>query len=178
MNVGLPTRTLFDTLDLHEEKDLHKVLQQLHNLHKHVNQQTNSPDRPIRPRSNSRLLHADSSTPGLVTAPTPFPTHTLNFKSIARTSREAVSPTPPIVPSVTSLELDVMIKEELKHSPELERMARNWIESVLGEPFPSTSFAISLKSGVILCKLMNKLKPGEMSRINQSNIAYAQMVHI
>jgi hypothetical protein len=171
MNLGLPTRTLFDTLDLHEEKDMNKVLQQLHNLHKHVDQ-INSPDKSTRPRSNSRS--PATSTNELLTPPLPFPTQTLKQLPF-RKSRECISPTP-TTPSVTSLELDVQIKEELKHSPELERMARNWIEAVLGEPLPFPSFVQSLKSGVVLCKLMNKLQPGEIPRINQSNIAYAQMV--
>jgi hypothetical protein len=37
---------------------------------------------------------------------------------------------------------------------------QGWVESVIGESFPG-SFSESLKDGVILCKLLGALKPGE-----------------
>ena len=54
-------------------------------------------------------------------------------------------------PSVSSLESDIATKEELKYNPELERMAKKWIEDVTGEVFQD-SFVQSLRSGVLLCK--------------------------
>jgi hypothetical protein len=74
-------------------------------------------------------------------SPVPNPTATSSNAAAANTTTV-----------VTSLEADVKIKEELKHNPELERMAKEWIEKVIEEPFPHPSFVQSLKSGVILCK--------------------------
>lgn len=46
------------------------------------------------------------------------------------------------------------IQERLqsKYSVEREQQAREWIESTIGESFPSEDFHESLKDGVILCK--------------------------
>ena len=54
-------------------------------------------------------------------------------------------------PSVSNLSNDIAVKEELKHNPELERMAKEWIEAVLNEKLED-DFHESLKSGSILCR--------------------------
>jgi hypothetical protein len=88
---------------------------------------------------------------------------------------------PSVVPSnasVSSLEHDIATKEEFKYLPELERSARQWIEKIVGDIQPNLTFPQYLKSGVILCKLMNALKPGIIPKINEQNIAYMQMENI
>ena len=47
----------------------------------------------------------------------------------------------------------------------VEREAQEWIEAVVGERFEG-SFAESLKDGVILCKLINTIRPGSVAKIN------------
>lgn len=49
----------------------------------------------------------------------------------------------------------------------VEREAREWIEAMTGIPFSGISFADSLKDGVILCKLANKIRPGSVPKINE-----------
>jgi len=56
--------------------------------------------------------------------------------------------------------------------------AKEWIERTTGEQFPSTDFHESLKSGVLLCKLANKLKPGAVPRINNQRMPFMQMENI
>jgi len=56
--------------------------------------------------------------------------------------------------------------------------AKKWIEDVVGESFPSNNFGESLKSGVLLCKLLNKLQSGTVTRINTQNMAFKQMENI
>lgn len=73
---------------------------------------------------------------------------------------------------------DLSYKDDLKYNPELERMARNWIESVIGETLPDPSLHRSLKSGVILCRLINKIKPNTITKINSSSISFKQMDNI
>jgi transgelin len=47
----------------------------------------------------------------------------------------------------------------------LEREAQEWIEEITGIQFEGT-FQEALMNGIILCKLMNKLKPGSVPKIN------------
>lgn len=49
--------------------------------------------------------------------------------------------------------------------PRIESEAQQWIEEMTGCSFPST-FADSLKDGVILCKLANVIKPGSVPKFN------------
>jgi len=56
--------------------------------------------------------------------------------------------------------------------------AQAWIEEVTGESFSSADFGDSLKNGVLLCKLLNSLQPGTVSKINTQNMAFKQMENI
>lgn len=48
---------------------------------------------------------------------------------------------------------DLKVKEEFKYNPELERMAKKWIEDVLQERLAQGQSLIELlKPGVILCR--------------------------
>ncbi|KAI9998595.1 hypothetical protein PInf_003144 [Phytophthora infestans] len=61
--------------------------------------------------------------------------------------------------------------------PTAEEEAQEWIEAVLGEKF-LTSFGDSLKDGVMLCSLMNKIKPGLIPRIQSSSMPFKQMENV
>lgn len=66
-----------------------------------------------------------------------------------------------------------------KREPEQEREAQHWIETVIGERFPpGFSFEDALRDGIILCKLMNRLAPGIIPRINTSGGDYKMMDNI
>ncbi|KOB78477.1 Muscle protein 20, partial [Operophtera brumata] len=57
-----------------------------------------------------------------------------------------------------------------------ELEAKAWIEAVIGERFPSDlPFELALRDGIILCKLMNRLQPGIITKTtdlwDQKNIA-------
>jgi hypothetical protein len=41
-----------------------------------------------------------------------------------------------------------------KYDQNAEKEARDWIEQVIGEQFPSEDFQGSLKDGIILCKFL------------------------
>ncbi|GAM18668.1 hypothetical protein SAMD00019534_018430 [Acytostelium subglobosum LB1] len=81
-------------------------------------------------------------------------------------------------PSVAPLNLDINTKEAFKYSPELEKNAQLWIEELVGEKFPFPSFRTSLKDGVLLCKAINKLKPGTVTYINTGMSSFKQMENI
>ncbi|KAJ6638255.1 Muscle-specific protein 20 [Pseudolycoriella hygida] len=65
-----------------------------------------------------------------------------------------------------------------KRQPEEEAEARNWIETVIGERFPPVAFEDALRDGIILCKLMNKLAPGIITKVNVSGGDYKMMDNI
>lgn len=63
-----------------------------------------------------------------------------------------------------------------KRDPEQEAEARQWIETIIGERFPpGLSYEDALRDGIILCKLMNRLQPGIIPKINTSGGDYKMM---
>lgn len=63
-----------------------------------------------------------------------------------------------------------------KRDPEQEREAQAWIEQVIGERFPpGVRYEDALRDGIILCKLMNRLSPGIIPKINVSGGDYKMM---
>ncbi|CAF3136169.1 unnamed protein product [Rotaria socialis] len=64
--------------------------------------------------------------------------------------------------------LDRAVKDKIfyKQDSEQEKAAREWIEAVTGERFPTDDYEEALHDGIILCKLMNKLKPGSVPKIH------------
>ncbi|CAF4046374.1 unnamed protein product, partial [Rotaria magnacalcarata] len=64
--------------------------------------------------------------------------------------------------------LDRAVKDKIfyKQDSEQEKAAREWIEAVTGERFPTDDYEEALHDGIMLCKLMNKLKPGSVPKIH------------
>ncbi|KII66241.1 Myophilin [Thelohanellus kitauei] len=77
---------------------------------------------------------------------------------------------------------DVLEKIEAKYSEESERECMQWIEDITGIKFYTTpgqaAVQEKLKSGVILCHLINKLKPNSVKKINETTLAFKQMENI
>ena len=69
-------------------------------------------------------------------------------------------------------------KQASKYDTQLESQARDWLQAVLGEPFPAGSFHDALKDGVYLCKVINKLQPGSVPKINTGKMAFKMMENI
>jgi len=72
-----------------------------------------------------------------------------------------------------SLTAQVNAKMAGKRDARLDQEAQEWIEAILGEKFPAGSYEDALKDGIILCKLMNKLKPGCISKITTKGGGFA-----
>ncbi|PBC33640.1 Muscle-specific protein [Apis cerana cerana] len=63
-----------------------------------------------------------------------------------------------------------------KREPNQEAEAQQWIEQVIGEKFPAgVTYEDALRDGVLLCKLMNKLQPDLITKINTSGGDYKMM---
>jgi len=63
------------------------------------------------------------------------------------------------------------------YSPGLEKEAREWMEAVTGEKLTGT-FAEVLKSGVVLCTLINTIKPDNIQKINKAKMPFVMMENI
>lgn len=61
----------------------------------------------------------------------------------------------------------ITAKTQAKRAPNLEKCLLSWIYEVVGEPMPETIvYEEALKDGVLICKLMNKVKPGSIDKVS------------
>ena len=60
----------------------------------------------------------------------------------------------------------------------MEAEARAWIEAVIGEGPLEGTLQEALKSGMVLCNLINKIKPGTVKKINKMKMPFMQMENI
>jgi len=78
-----------------------------------------------------------------------------------------------------SLERAVKAKIAGKRDPLQDKQAQEWIESILEFKFPGNStYEEVLKDGQVLCKLINKLKPGSVGKINDAGGQFKMMENI
>ena len=61
---------------------------------------------------------------------------------------------------------------------DLENEVLDWIFNVIGEPRPSGDFEDILKNGVVLCKLINKIAPGSVKKIQERGTNFQLMENI
>ncbi|KAI9503339.1 calponin homology domain-containing protein, partial [Coemansia spiralis] len=57
-------------------------------------------------------------------------------------------------------------------------MATKFIEAVLGLQLEAAALKDSLRDGVVLCRLINTLRPGAIKRINTKTLPFTQMENI
>ncbi|KAF9948017.1 hypothetical protein BGZ72_010005, partial [Mortierella alpina] len=58
------------------------------------------------------------------------------------------------------------------------KAAQSFIERTVGQPLPSNDLHESLKDGVILCRLANRLRPGTVEQISLKNLPFVKMENI
>lgn len=72
-----------------------------------------------------------------------------------------------------------IIKIAAKRDPAQDAEAQEWVESILGAKFPGgQAYEDVLKDGQVLCKLINKLKPGLVAKVNESGGQFKLMENI
>eukprot|EP00794_Sanderia_malayensis_P005249 gene5249-5913_t len=86
-------------------------------------------------------------------------------------------------PKGHGLTAEIKDKLEAKYDLNLAKQAMCWIEAVLGErlfagDYSSEAVHEKLKDGVVLCKLINKIQPGCVPKINSSKMAFKMMENI
>ncbi|XP_049837503.1 muscle-specific protein 20 [Schistocerca gregaria] len=78
-----------------------------------------------------------------------------------------------------SLQRQVQAKLAGKRDPQQEKEAQAWIEAVLGKKFPpGEAYEDVIRDGIVLCEVMNKLKPGAIPKINTSGGQFKMMENI
>ena len=56
-----------------------------------------------------------------------------------------------------------------------EQKLQTWLGAVLNLPLADGSLHAQLKSGVVLCELLNAIKPGAVPKISKSNMPFPQV---
>mmetsp|Transcript_43447 Transcript_43447/g.70486 ORF Transcript_43447/g.70486 Transcript_43447/m.70486 type:complete len:184 (-) Transcript_43447:245-796(-) len=79
--------------------------------------------------------------------------------------------------SSSNLELVRHSETTVESMGSLEEEAKHWIEEVLGTTL-AEPLQESLKDGIVLCNLINAVKPGSVSKTSKSKMAFAQMENI
>mmetsp|Transcript_20105 Transcript_20105/g.63223 ORF Transcript_20105/g.63223 Transcript_20105/m.63223 type:complete len:912 (+) Transcript_20105:254-2989(+) len=77
----------------------------------------------------------------------------------------------------SALDRELKAKAAAKYDPIAEALAQHWIEQVTGHVFRKP-FAEELKDGVVLCRLVNEIKPGSVAKIYEGAKAFGQMDNI
>jgi len=78
---------------------------------------------------------------------------------------------------VFGLDKDIQDKMRAKFDPNKQANSQAWIEELTGKEFPD-DFHPSLKSGVLLCKALNKIKPKSVRKINKGKAPFVQRENI
>jgi transgelin len=76
-----------------------------------------------------------------------------------------------------SLDKDISQRLLAKYDPVMADEAQEWIESVLGQRLTGDTLEDSLQDGVILCQLLNVVKPGS-TKYKVSKMPFVQVIVI
>lgn len=87
-------------------------------------------------------------------------------REVAGGTNEAVKSGTEVSADARGLDADLASKKARKYNPQVEAEVVKWIESVTGESRGEASAHDWLKSGQVLCRLANKVKPGAVHRMN------------
>eukprot|EP00026_Physarum_polycephalum_P002342 Phypoly_transcript_02348.p1 GENE.Phypoly_transcript_02348~~Phypoly_transcript_02348.p1 ORF type:complete len:858 (+),score=182.70 Phypoly_transcript_02348:213-2786(+) len=76
------------------------------------------------------------------------------------------------------LDAELELKMQSKRDKNYENELAKWIEQVIKEKLDNDDIAEALKSGIVLCKLLNAIQPGTVKNINLKPIALMQVENI
>ncbi|KAM9960840.1 hypothetical protein ACTFIW_009996 [Dictyostelium discoideum] len=201
--LGLQSVNLFNSIDLHENKDISLVITNIVVLGKHASKIegyngihlagerkiikiTTTPVSPLfgggnNNNNNNNTSNGDLSPVSITSASggssnyNNYSNNPLNKSSNGKKAkwRKSVK-----IPAVSSLNSDIRTKEAFKFSPELQKAAQDWIEEVTKEKFKLPSFSSSLKDGILLCRVINTIIPNTILYINNGNSSFKKMENI
>jgi len=78
------------------------------------------------------------------------------------------------------MDADLKAKQDAAHDPELEAQVVKWVEEIVGADKAKGDQSLHewLKSGQVLCHLLNAIKPGTVKKVNTMNQPFKQMENI
>eukprot|EP00299_Pterocystis_sp_00344_P019646 c9719_g1_i1.p1 GENE.c9719_g1_i1~~c9719_g1_i1.p1 ORF type:complete len:1097 (-),score=353.71 c9719_g1_i1:69-3359(-) len=78
------------------------------------------------------------------------------------------------------LDKQLELKQKAKYDPALEEEVRSWICQMTGVSIPSGNHCLDqpLRDGVVLCNLINKIRPGSVKKVNQMKMPFMMMENI
>lgn len=81
---------------------------------------------------------------------------------------------------VYGMDADLKAKQAAAHDPELEAQVVKWVEDIVGADKAKGDQSVHewLKSGQVLCHLLNAIKPGTVKKVNTMNAPFKQMENI
>jgi hypothetical protein len=80
---------------------------------------------------------------------------------------------------VPTLESSLQAKKQRDYDPQLDMEMRKWVAGFLEvavDLSPSVSFGSIFRDGVLLCRIINKIKPGTIPEPARTGLAFKQMV--
>jgi len=169
--LGVPTLDLFMTVDLFEEKNIGQVIRNLDTLRRLTG--TGDVRSPPSASSASSFSSSPSSSSSPVVSSSSAPRPRAGSKVPIGLRQEENPNDAPLCP------LDKDVKGKLATvGAELEDDLRAWVERLTGEKFSDRSFGKSLKNGILLCQLANKIRPNICPKIQKSPAPFVQMENI
>lgn len=192
---GVSDHELFKASDLYEDKDMRVVVRCLYALGQCI--QTNVPEYagptlgPKIDKKDPRRLSSIGSGSSTRPHPSPYRESSVNGgMSALERLRTSIAPGTPETsalcyshnkPINTPVNANVVARNARVPTvvhPADEKELVQWIESVLGKSLESESLGDALKTGVVLCEVLNAIKPGTIRKINDSVMPFKQMENI
>lgn len=186
--LGMQGSQLFESADLVNDKYTSsivtnlKTLQEVHARYSKLSPGSTS-SAPSTPRAASGSVSA--SSPRVEASPRVESSPRTDATSSATTTpaKQNAAPTTPRKPeplAVPSTPDDVVRARVIKPKPDDDRVAvvQRWLEDVVGKKNTEESLFAWLKSGVILCQVLNVVKSGICKQIYEGPVAFKQLENV
>lgn len=82
-----------------------------------------------------------------------------------------------MIPAI-AWEIHNIFLQKQPRNKEQEKEVLDWIYNVLGEKAPSGNYEDILKDGIVLCKLINKIVPGSVKKIQERGTNFQLMENV
>mmetsp|Transcript_108124 Transcript_108124/g.187685 ORF Transcript_108124/g.187685 Transcript_108124/m.187685 type:complete len:379 (+) Transcript_108124:81-1217(+) len=186
--MGVPESSLFGTPDLYEEKNMGSVITCVYMfagivqvacrdfpgpaLGQAIQPDTKDKKRIVRQVTQSGGLNATLEHQRATTFARAIVTDTADQLD-GTTSAPSLE-----LADTTSLDADLRAKQAAKFDVGLEDQVCKWIETLTGETKGERTSHEWLKSGEVLCRLANSVKPGMIKKVNSGSMPFKQMENI
>jgi len=182
--LGVAEQAIFGTPDLYEEKNMGTVMTAIYTFAGVI--QVTVPEfqgpklgEPIQAKvKDEKRTGVVATQCGGLSSAMKVEKATTGARQVAAGFNPGVKAPPEEGADAQGLDADLKAKQEAKFDPELEKTVCTWIEAVTGESKGDKTSQEWLQSGLVLCNLVNKIKPGYIKKVNTSTLPFKQMENI